>query len=286
MASFLLKLSFLFYLLISLCLYNTDLSIISCLSVPIVPDYKIRDNKGRFRSPNQEELKPLIPLSKEVMDPLIGNLLGDGSLRFTHKGLDGKPKVNTNALYAMTLKNKDYIYHLWQNIYYSISTKTEPRPWSGSADKRSKKTQVLAGGALTNLAVTQYTFSTKSLPSLTLLHSQWYEWSESKKGFIKIVPLNIVELLTPIGLAHWIMDDGFNYGNGVCLCTESFSLAEVELLKKVLESKFELIVTIQNRKTSGGSVGYRLRISSKSRDNLLSLVRSYFIPSMNYKLGI
>jgi hypothetical protein len=46
------------------------------------------------------------------MDPLIGNLLGDGSLRFTHKDLNGKPKLNTNALYAMTLKNKDYIYHL------------------------------------------------------------------------------------------------------------------------------------------------------------------------------
>jgi hypothetical protein len=46
------------------------------------------------------------------MNPLIGNLLGDGSLRFTHKDLNGRPKLNTNASYAMTLKNKDYIYHL------------------------------------------------------------------------------------------------------------------------------------------------------------------------------
>jgi hypothetical protein len=37
---------------------------------------------------------------------------GDGSLRFTHKDLNGKPKLTTNALYAMTLKNKEYIYHL------------------------------------------------------------------------------------------------------------------------------------------------------------------------------
>jgi hypothetical protein len=98
-------------------LFDLDFSIFYCFSVPILAnatDYNLRDSffKGRFRSPNQEELKPIIPLSKEVMDPLIGNLLGDGSLRFTPKDLNGKPKLNTNALYAMTLKNKDYIYHL------------------------------------------------------------------------------------------------------------------------------------------------------------------------------
>ena len=109
---------------------------------------------------------------------------------------------------------------------------------------------------------------------------------EKKIFFIKIVPLNIDKLLTPIGLAHWIMDDGFKSGKGVVLCTESFTLNEVELLKKVLESKFELIVTIQVRHPSGGGIGYRLNISSKSRDKLLSLVQPFFIPSMNYKLGL
>ena len=49
---------------------------------------------------------------REVMNPLIGNLLGDDSLRFTHKGLDGKSKFNSNALYTITLKDKDYIYYL------------------------------------------------------------------------------------------------------------------------------------------------------------------------------
>lgn len=245
---------------------------IFCLIIPTVPVFNsFRDSKGRFRTPSIEEKLPLIELSKEIMDPLIGNLLGDGSLRFTHKSLNGKPKLNTNALYAMTLKNKEYTYHLWQNLYNSICTNTVPRPWPNPK---------------TGKPATQFTFSTKSLSSLTLLHSQWYNWSEVKKGFVKIVPLNIEELLTPIGLAIWIMDDGFKAGKGVVLCTESFSLAEVELLKKVLESKFELIVTIQVRHPSGGGIGYRLSISSKSRDKLLSLVQPYFIPSMNYKLGI
>jgi len=262
---------FQFILQKNLYLFYPDLSIFDCFNLPILPDYKLRDSQGRFRSPNQEELKPIIPFSKEIIDPLIGNLLGDGSLRFTHKDLNGKPKLNTNALYAITLKNKDYIYHLWQNIYNSICTNTEPRPWPNPK---------------TGKPISQYAFNTKSLPYLTLLHSQWYKWSEYKKRFIKIVPLNIEELLTPIGLALWIMDDGFKSGNGIGLCTESFTLAEVELLKKVLEFKFGLTVTIRIRNTSGGTLGYRLSISSKSREKLLSIVKSYFIPSMNYKLGL
>ena len=145
----------------------------------------------------------------------MGNLLGDGFLGFSHKELNGKPKLTTNANNAMTLKNKDYIFHLWSNIYDSICTNNPPIPWSKPK---------------TGKPIIQYTFKTKSLPSLTLLHSQWYEWSEIKNKYIKIVPLNIGEILTPIGLAHWIMDDGYKHGNGLILATESFSLKEVELL--------------------------------------------------------
>ena len=46
------------------------------------------------------------------------------------------------------------------------------------------------------------------------------------------------------------MDDGFLHGNGIILSTESFTLSEVELLKKVLEFKFDLEVTIQIRHLS------------------------------------
>jgi len=102
-------------------------------SIPVLPAISSsnlvhRDKKGRFRAPNQEERLPLIALTKELMDPMVGNLLGDSSLRFTHKGIDGKPKPGCNANYVMTLKRKDYTYHLWRNIYSTICTSTLPRP--------------------------------------------------------------------------------------------------------------------------------------------------------------
>ena len=38
------------------------------------------------------------------------------------------------------------------------------------------------------------------------------------------------------------MDDGYKHGKGIVLSTESFSLDDTEVLKKVLELKFELKV--------------------------------------------
>jgi hypothetical protein len=56
-------------------------------------------------------------------------MLGDGHLIFNKKDKDGKLKPNTNAWYAMTLKNQEYIMHLGSNLYYPICTKTLPFPW-------------------------------------------------------------------------------------------------------------------------------------------------------------
>jgi len=46
----------------------------------------------------------------------------------------------------------------------------------------------------------------------------------------KVIPLNIQDLLTPRGLAHLIMGDGFLYKGIIMLCTESFTKEEQELL--------------------------------------------------------
>ena len=82
------------------------------------------------------------------------------------------------------------------------------------------------------------------------------------------------------------MDDCFNSGKGICLRTESFSLSEVDLLRDILITTFDLIVILQVYKSSGGALGYKLYISSKWCYKLLSLVQPNFIPSMNYKLAL
>lgn len=170
----------------------------------------------------------------------------------------------------MTLKSFEYITYLF-NDYSSICVSASVRPWPNPK---------------TGLPASQYTFSTKSLPELTKLHSLWYKWDELLKKFRKIVPLNIGDLLTARGLANWIMDDGTASGNGVVLCTDSFTYSEVELLCNVLQTKFGLKAYPVKRPQKGKPLRWRIRISAESKALLHSIVLPYFIPSMLYKLSI
>lgn len=175
----------------------------------------------------------------------------------------------------MTLKSKEHVDYLWEVVYKPICNITPPHPWPNPK---------------TGKPVTQYHFGTKALLSLTEIHSNWYIWSNTLNKFIKIVPLNIGELLTPIGLAHWIMGDGYwdKHAKTVNICTDSFTLSEVELLISVLNSKFNLKATVKRRIKANKELCWRIRFSSKT-DNILkliNLVKPHFIPSMLYRLNI
>ena len=214
----------------------------------ILPVHLGRDKIGRFIS----KPLPLIPLPKTLQDALIGNMLGDGHLRFTHKDKEGNG--SGNAQFSITLKNYDYAFYLRNKIYSSICTQTPLRPWPNPI--------------VTGKTPTQYAFSSKSLPALTVLHSQWYILNKEKNKFIKIVPLNIGDLLTTIGIAHWIMGDGYwdNSSKTVVICTDNFTLSEVELLIIVLKSKFNLTATVQRRIKANKEICWRIRFSSKSEN--------------------
>jgi hypothetical protein len=80
------------------------------------------------------------------------------------------------------------------------------------------------------------------------------------------------------------MDDGqYVKRGGITLCTDSFSMGEVLLLKSVLEDKYGLQCTIHNKNPEKGH--YRIYISGKSLPVLRELVREFIHPSMAYKLG-
>ena len=70
------------------------------------------------------------------------------------------------------------------------------------------------------------------------------------------------------------------------ICTDNFTLEEVERLIKVLQAKYGIKATINQRTNSDGAVVWRIRISKLSMDKLISIVRPYIIPEMLYKLGL
>lgn len=123
-------------------------------------------------------------LNSELLECLYGELLGDGHLRYNKKGKDGLPAPNSNAQFAITLKSKEHIYHLWENIYKEICTSTGPHPWPKPK---------------TGKPVTQYHLASRALPSLSEVHKKWYLLNDKK--FVKIVPLNIKDILTARSIA-------------------------------------------------------------------------------------
>ena len=48
----------------------------------------------------------------------------------------------------------------------------------------------------------------------------------------QIVPSTIGDYLDAVALAYWIMCDGYQHSSGPILCTDSFTLKEVQLLIK------------------------------------------------------
>ena len=86
------------------------------------------------------------------------------------------------------------------------------------------------------------------------------------------------------------MDDGYwdKSAKTVIICTDNFTLAEVELLIRVLNSKFNLTAKVKRRIKSNKEVCWRIKFDNKKEniDKLTNLVKPYFVPSMLYKLNI
>jgi hypothetical protein len=99
----------------------------------------------------------------------------------------------------------------------------------------------------------------------------------------KVIPLNIAELLTPLGLCYWICDDGCFDKNKkfVLLCTESFTMVEVERLIEALNSKWDLKCYKVKRDSS-----YRIIIPSYSISSLQSLLAPIMPSMMKHKIGL
>jgi hypothetical protein len=76
------------------------------------------------------------------------------------------------------------------------------------------------------------------------------------------------------------MDDGQYVKNGgLTLCTDNFTLQEVNVLKSVLENKYGLLCSLHNKKGN-----YRIYISGHSLSVLKQLVLPYVHPNFRYKL--
>ncbi len=204
-----------------------------------------------------KEERSLFSLSADLKNILVGLLLGDLYAR--------KQKRNVNAwlCFEQGLVHETYLFHLYD--LFKSYCQSAPKTSNRLPDKRTGK------------IYTRVTFTTCSLPCFNELHELFYP-----EG-VKSIPKNIGDLLTPLGLAYWICDDGgfCKTSRRVTLNTQSFTLEEVNLLVKTLIDKWSLKCAVYKDKN-----GFVIKISSKSLVVLQSLLKDIMPPMMKYKIGL
>ena len=130
-------------------------------------------------------------------------------------------------------------------------------------------------------------FATLTLPCFTYFRELFYNLEGQK-----IIPNNINQLLTPRGLAYWIMDDGSIQNKGLHLNVYGFSFDEVVKLKNTLENLF---VPINGEMGRGGAIikcsihnhkkGYRIYIWEESMITVRNHIQQHMHKDMLYKIN-
>lgn len=116
-------------------------------------------------------------------------------------------------------------------------------------------------------------FATLTAPVFSEWHRRFYS------GRRKVIPRDIADLLTPLAMAVWFMDDGGADYAGLDIQTHNFESDETELLVVALAERFGLRAT--TRANKGRRIIY---VPSAQVGSLRSVVEPYILPELRYKL--
>lgn len=191
-------------------------------------------------------------LSKNCKDIILGSLLGDASLKINER------YRNARFSFRHSIKQKEYFF--WK--------KDELREISG--ERSFWKTKIKDGFGGQKLR-----YQSLARPELTELYNLTH-----KKGVFKI-RRKWLNIITPLSLAIWWLDDGSIIGNGRkgVFCTDHFSYEEQKILSRYLKKVWGINVHIGKitRKWMGEEkTYYRLWIrSSEELKKFLRLILPY-----------
>ena len=192
----------------------------------------------------------------------MGLLLGDGHIQ--KRSING----NSRFIYAQSslrLQHLNYFKHILELFrpYLSKNFNLKNRNFT---DKRSNK------------IYSSVSFATLSLPCFNDYKNLFYNSDN-----LKLVPSNISQILSPRGLAYWIMDDGSLQNKGLHLNTYGFKEEDVLLLKQNLENMFgenSLKCSIHKHPK-----GQRIYIWEESMVLLKNNISQYMHKDMLYKIN-
>ena len=183
---------------------------------------------------------------------IVGLALGDLNIR--------RRSINTCLRFKQSYKNEPYMLHLF--TLFQEYCKMTPRVTDARLKGKVYQSMI---------------FDTLTYAAFNYFFELFYK--EGKK----FVPKNIQELITPIGLAYWAMDDGTADRSGFCFHTDSFTKEDVQLLVDALKNKFGLDCAIHTR-NDRVKKPYIIYVKANSWEKLKGLIEPYVLPHFAYKL--
>lgn len=213
-------------------------------------DKNIKDVKYTIKYKKEYNLTPF------QRQALIGIILGDGYLERV------KLSYNTRLRIEQSYPEKERYFN---SLYSLLKPLVSMDPVI-----LTRKPDIRTGKIYKSIY-----FRTLAFPCLNEFFDIFY------KDKVKIIPKNLDELLTPVGLAYWIMDDGgITVHKQTVLHTRAFSKKEIIYIMEVLEKNFSLKTRFEEKEKNQ----WIIYIPVKQKIKLKEIVGPYMHESMLYKI--
>ena len=233
-------------------------STLNCSNGSYPTHCEVKKNKKRLSRAERSNFIIETPLNEII----VGLLLGDGHIQKRYINGNSRFMYSQSSLRVHHLNYFNHILDLFRP-YLSKEFKLKDRSFT---DKK------------TNKIYRSVSFATLALPCFNDYRNLFYNSNN-----LKIVPSNISNLLSPRGLAYWIMDDGSLQNKGLHLNTYGFKIEDVLILKQTLENMFgesSLNCSIHKHQK-----GHRIYIWEESMVQVRNNISKYMHKDMLYKIN-
>jgi ubiquinol-cytochrome c reductase cytochrome b subunit len=223
-----------------------------------------------FSKARTKALYRIGPHNIDVLSIIICGMLGD----WWADKIKGQVSPSIRFSLEQCINNSAYIHHL-SLLLYELGYCSNITPFL------VKKSESLTDVKRSNKPETRFNYR---LTLFTFTNFLWiYDSFYTKINGInhKKVPYWIEEFITPVGLAHWLMQDGSRQVNqGMFIATHGFTFKDCSFLSNILKKKYNIKCTVVK---TGYTDQWRINIWKESMTDLVTIVKPYIIDEMKYK---
>lgn len=192
--------------------------------------------------PNKFSIEEMTP---EEFQVFLGTLLGDGYL-----------SDNGGGNFAHSLEQAPYFY--WK---YNILRRFCNKPmFKENYDTRTGKYYACL--------ITHF----KMLIAVNKYYSKLY------KDRVKYIDSELINQIEPLGIAVWVMDDGYRHSNTISIATQCFNDDDIKIIIDMFKNKFGWKFTKESNN--------EIHLAAESFTNFFNTISPFMRNELKYKLGV